>query len=403
VEPIAAPGLRGHRLVLEPAGVLGTPMRGLGMRVAQAWATRDPSLLSADTVIGPAPRLVAYRDVRERVARLAPVLVQGDEVQPILHDGALLWALNLYSASAHYPLSRRLMLVGEGRSYFHFAATALVDASTGRVRIVPVDRPDAVAQSWFNRIPSLLVRARELPGSLLDQLPTASEGAMAQALTFARFGSRLEGAVQRHVVDSATMRGVPPTHLTGTALSPLPSWSLPLLDDGDRLGGVITAVGGRFRTTYWDSTTVPRARWAEMTERMRAALDTARAFVPEGSRREPRIRMGPVQVFAGENGPILLQTLIWNRVDGAPFVTRVAVMSEARVALGDDVAAAVAMLRGGAGAPSRPIDWPPMTADSRDERVTKLYEVMRDAMRRGDWTRFGAAFDSLGVVLGRSR
>jgi uncharacterized membrane protein (UPF0182 family) len=140
-----------------------------------------------------------------------------------------------------------------------------------------------------------------------------------------------------------------------------------------------------------------------MTERMRAALDTARAFVPEGSRREPRIRMGPVQVFAGENGPILLQTLIWNRVDGAPFVTRVAVMSEARVALGDDVAAAVAMLRGGAGAPSRPIDWPPMTADSRDERVTKLYEVMRDAMRRGDWTRFGAAFDSLGVVLGRSR
>jgi UDP-N-acetylmuramyl pentapeptide synthase len=39
---------------------------------------------------------------------------------------------------------------------------------------------------------------------------------------------------------------------------------------------------------------------------------------------------------------------------------------------------------------------------AREERMARLYEVMRDAMRRGDWVRFGAAFDSLGAMLGRT-
>jgi len=35
-------------------------------------------------------------------------------------------------------------------------------------------------------------------------------------------------------------------------------------------------------------------------------------------------------------------------------------------------------------------------------RATRLYEAMRDAMRRGDWTAFGEAYDALGALLGRA-
>ncbi len=401
-EPISAPGLRGHRVVFDPAGVLGTPMRSVGMRVAQAWAARDPSLLDANDPAGPSPRLVSYRDVRERVSRLAPVLVQGVDVQPILHDGAVLWALSLYSASDHFPLSQRWMLLGEERSYFRFAATALVDAATGRVRFVPVDRPDPIARSWFSRIPTLLVSAGELPASLRDQLPPASDGAMAQTRTFAKYGSRLEGLVARHLPESVFVGATPPVHLVTSSSTSIGAWSIPLLDGGDRLGGVITAVGGRFRATFWDSSTVPRARWSDQTERLRAALDTARAVVPEGSRREPRVKMGRVQVLSGETGPILVQTLIWSRADGTPLITRVGVLAGGRVAIGTSTEEAVAMLRGAPSLPGRTADWPPLDSEARNGRVARLYDTMRDALRRGEWIRFGLAFDSLGAVLGRT-
>jgi uncharacterized membrane protein (UPF0182 family) len=33
--------------------------------------------------------------------------------------------------------------------------------------------------------------------------------------------------------------------------------------------------------------------------------------------------------------------------------------------------------------------------------AVQLYEAMRDALRRGDWTAFGKAFDALGILLQR--
>ena len=401
IEPISAPGLRGHRLVVDPAGVLGTPMRSLGMRIAHAWAARDPALLESDSVSGPAPRLVRYRDVRERVARLAPVLVLGTGVQPILYDGALFWAITLYSAADRFPLSQRWTILGEQQSYFKLAATALVDAATGRVRFVAVDRPDPIARTWFKQISALMVSESDLPPGLLDQLPPASDGALAQARTFARYGSRLEGVVPRHFPDSALVGAMPPVHLVTGPSTATVAWSLPLLDVGDRIGGVITAVGGRFRSTYWDSTPVPRARWSDQTERLRAALDTARNSVTEGSRREPRTRLGRVQALSGENGPILVQTLIQNRADDAPLITRVAVLDDNRLAVGKSIVDAVAMLRGLPAAPRRVTGAPPLEGVDRDARIARLYDAMRDALRRGEWTRFGAALDSLGTLLGR--
>jgi hypothetical protein len=39
--------------------------------------------------------------------------------------------------------------------------------------------------------------------------------------------------------------------------------------------------------------------------------------------------------------------------------------------------------------------------EPKDVATTRLYDAMRQGMRSGDWVRFGAAFDSLGKVLGR--
>lgn len=401
-EPAVAPGLRGHRLMADPSGmILGTPLQSTALRIAHAWASRDPDLLDAPPT-GVTPTVyVSQRDVRERLSLLAPIFAQSEEILPLVHDGTLYWTASLYSTSDSYPLSQQWQIRGEVRSYFRFAATALVEANSGRVRFISASHPDPIARTWMARVPGLVIRTAELPPTLVDRLPAPTESAIAQLRTFARYGSRLEGTVARHLPDSAFAGDGPPAHVIMTDSGAVVGWSVPLLDSGDQLGGVITAVGGRYRRTFWDSTTVPRQRWSAITEQLRASLDSARALVPDGSRREPRMRPGRVQVVASENGPVLIQPLQWNRADGTSVISRVAVEIEGRVGIGATVAEAMVRV-GSPRVATRPVAGAsPYDVEPRDTLVARLYESMRQGMRSGNWTRFGAAFDSLGKVLGR--
>lgn len=399
-EPMVAPGLTRHRLVQDPAGVLGAPVRQWTSRVAHAWATRDPSLLRADSLTGSAPRLVTHRDVRDRVARVTPMFTQGSVVYPIVDDDVLVWAVNLYSASSYYPLSQRWVVAGREHSYFRFTATALVDAATGRVRIVPSDRQDPIAKVWLAPIASLLVAAKELPAALAAGLPPPIDAAVMQIQTFGQFGSRRESAATRRVPDSMMNGGGPPLHRVGSTHGAVPAWSIPLLRNNDHVDGIMTAVGGRIRSIQWDSATLASVQWSASRDRLRAALDSV-PVESGGTRRDGKLWLGRVHAVSGENGPVLIQTLYGNRGDGAPFVRQVAVLNGAHLYLGSTIADAVS-LNGEDGSPTGRLGVQHFgSAAERDRRTAQLYETMKDALRRGDWTHFGAAFDTLGMVLGR--
>ncbi len=396
------PGFSGHALLVDPTGaVLGTTLRTIEQRIAHAWAARDPDLLQLESAADPLPVYVSQRDVRTRVATLAPVFAQGNDVTPLVHDGSLYWTVNLYSTSDSYPLSQQWQLAGEVRSYFRFAATALVESSTGRVRFVPADHLDPIARTWMARVPSLVVHDGELPDELIDQLPPATEAAIAQLRTFARYGSRVEGSAVRHLPDSAFAGDGPPPHLLPTERGSVVAWSVPLLDAGDQLGGVISAVGGRYRRTYWDSTVTPRPRWSALTEHLRTALDSARALVPDGSRREPRMRPGRLQIVPGEHGPVAVQSLLWNRTEGATVVSRVAVEDGGRLAIGGTLSDALQRMGSSRAVVATKSGTTLLEFEPKDVATSRLYDAMRQGMRSGDWVRFGAAFDSLGKVLGK--
>jgi uncharacterized membrane protein (UPF0182 family) len=179
------------------------------------------------------------------------------------------------------------------------------------------------------------------------------------------------------------------------------AWSVPLLDAGDQLGGVLTAVGGRYRRTYWDSTVTPRPRWSTITEHLRTALDSARTLVPDGSRREPRMRPGRVQVVPAERGPLAVQSLFWSRADGTSVISRVAVDDGGHLAMGSTLADALQRMGSSRGITPTTAGTLLLEFEPKDVATSRLYDAMRQGMRNGDWVRFGAAFDSLGKVLGR--
>lgn len=397
---LVGPGLRDPLLVdvTRSPQVVGVSLAALRDRIAHAWALRDLSLLHADSALAE-PLLLSHRDVRDRVARLAPVFAQANEVLPLRYDGRVFWTLHLYSVSDRYPLSQRWQFASGIYSYYRLAATAVIEAATGRVRLVAAPRADAPTRSWMARFPSLFAQAGELPAAILAQLPPANESAVAQIETFSRYGLPRERSVLRHLPDSALIGGVPAPHWIGNAGERRVAWSVPLIDGGDQISGIVTVAGGQERQTWWDSTSSPRNRWRTMVERLQIAIDSMQGAVGDGPGRGSRGKAGRVSAVMTADGVLLLQPLLRAQDDGSTTVLRVATTDGRRVGGGATVGEALGQYS------DVPVATGPsaIAAGGQDssDAARRWYATLRAALRRGDWVQFGAAFDSLGRVLER--
>jgi uncharacterized membrane protein (UPF0182 family) len=175
---VSYPGARGAAIVLH-AGTIPAPDLGTGLsRLAHAWAEQRLDLLwgsyASDT------KIARNRDVRQRVAALAPIFAQGSSVNPAFLGDTLVWVVELYSASSWYPLSAHLILAGADRSYFRHAGTALVNSRTGRMMTVPDPSPDPVAVAWRVRFPETFRAGRP---DILDALTPNPTGTQPSVVT----------------------------------------------------------------------------------------------------------------------------------------------------------------------------------------------------------------------------
>jgi uncharacterized membrane protein (UPF0182 family) len=361
--------------------IVGVEMASTVSRLAHAWSLQNFRLLFGELPLD-RPTILRRRDPRQRIAALAPFFAQGTEVIPVVAGDSLYWAIELYAASSTYPLSRRFTLLGEERGYLQHAGTALVHGASGGVRIVLVSSPDPVTSSWADRFPTLFVRATSLPPSLRAALPRIADGARAQALAFAAAGFRGDSFEVRHFgtldgADSAASREPLHVELPGARVAAL--W--PLLDDQERVRGVLAAEGGAERATAWIPLTSDGRRWGAVLDRLRIA---------DSAVRENGVVRSPARVVPVGARPLYLQPVFQWRPGGSPRLLRVVTLSADTVRVGPTLAAAV-------GVGSVTAAPTPLRSDLRG-RVDSLYRVMRDALSRGNWAAFGRAFDALGAA-----
>jgi hypothetical protein len=364
---IAAPQLEGSSVKL---------LHALSMQNLRLWVGDVPS---------PAPKVLMRRAVRDRVAALAPLFAQSEGITPLWLADSLIWSVELYSTSRTYPLSRRQIIAGEERAYFQHAATALVNATTGRVQFVADSALDPVATTWRSRFPALFARPGMLPQSLRRQLPPARESARAQASAFGRYGMRDETTVVRHLPDVTG----PDTAIAGTPapLLALPrlgttAYVLPLLDPSERIDGLLMALGGPMHRTIWVPTGDAAPIWTEALDRLHAIDTTSGA----GLLVRGYVRAVPV----GEHVLLLQPRYDWRRGSGSPRLLYVSAV------LGDSVRTAKTLLALAGRLPDSTLAQ--SSVDFR-ARVRQLYDEMRRATSVGDWEAFGRAFDELGAMV----
>jgi hypothetical protein len=164
-----------------------------------------------------------------------------------------------------------------------------------------------------------------------------------------------------------------------------------MLDQADRVQGVMIGAGGAERTTLGYPLSRAGPKWASILDRLHGVDSTNGGAVRDGA-----IARGPVRAIPLRGGLAYLQPAYVWRAQGAPTLSRVTAL------VGDSVRSAPTLAQL-AGAPA---GGPPLSTPSGAEfrsRVDSLYGTMREAMRRGAWTEFGRAFDALGRLLSGDR
>jgi uncharacterized protein len=408
------PGAVGPLVVADSADrIVGPSLDGVGAQLAAAWSAQRLNWLAAQ-LPEPHPKLVDRRDVAERVHAVAPFFVQGSVIWPVFSADSLYWVVDLYATADMYPLSQHFMLGGDQRSYFQHAATAFVQAYTGRVLLVADSVRDPIAETWVHEFPALFTTRSMLPPALAAATPPAVDAVTAMADAFAAVGGRSSelgapAAPLQPVVadnaDSLMASGEPPcialrpgdgSATTGEAgVTPLTCATVvPLANGADRVTGLVVGTGGSTRAILWVPIDSAATQWPSAVSRLRQAGDSAVAGRRDASLARGRVRT----VLVGDRLAFVQPEYGW-RSDAPKTLLAVTALLGDSVhtgltladALGADTLAAPVAAAVAVGA----------EPGAFRARVLALYDTMQSALKRGDLTTFGAAYAELGRLLGR--
>ena len=148
-------------------GTGGIPLGGFLRRIAIALDRDDLGKLPFSDDISPTSRLLMHRDIRDRVARLAPFLTfDADPYIVVGDDGRLSWILDAYTTSDTYPESTHTTLADQEINYLRNSVKVVVDAYNGTTTFYNFDPADPILQAWQRVFPTLFRPSSDMPADL---------------------------------------------------------------------------------------------------------------------------------------------------------------------------------------------------------------------------------------------
>jgi uncharacterized membrane protein (UPF0182 family) len=112
-------------------------------------------------------RVMYYRRLSERVAKIAPFLRYDADPYLVITGGRLAWVQDAYTSTGRYPYSTA---AAGGINYIRNAVKATVDAFHGTVRFYLVDDQDPVALTLRAIYPDLLRPLADMPEDMRTRL-----------------------------------------------------------------------------------------------------------------------------------------------------------------------------------------------------------------------------------------
>jgi uncharacterized protein len=148
-------------------GTGGIVLGGFLRRVMIAFDRGDIGKLPFSDDINAESRLLMRRNVRDRVAALAPFLTFDQDPYIVLgEDGRLSWVMDAFTTSDSYPYSTHYALDENSINYMRNSVKVVIDAYDGTTTFYVFDNEDPILAGYRRIFPSLFKDAAAMPVGL---------------------------------------------------------------------------------------------------------------------------------------------------------------------------------------------------------------------------------------------
>jgi len=148
-------------------GTGGIELGGFLRRVLLAYERDDLSKLPFSDDVSANSRLLMRRNIRERVATLAPFLSYDQDPYVVMgDDGRLSWVMDAFTTSDSYPYSRHYTQDDNSINYMRNSVKVVIDAYNGTTTFYAFDTKDPVLAAYARIFPSIFKDASQMPADL---------------------------------------------------------------------------------------------------------------------------------------------------------------------------------------------------------------------------------------------
>ncbi|MBU1074608.1 UPF0182 family protein [Patescibacteria group bacterium] len=380
-------------------------------------------------------RLMMYRDIDQRVRKVAPFLkFDLDPYLIISESGNLVWMYDAYTTSDRYPYAERVSdqrlkdyttdetpFADSKLNYIRNSVKITIDAYTGKMQLYVSDPNDPIIQTYQKVFPETFKSLNEMPQDLRDHIRYPEDLFVFQTNLYSVYhmddpqifynkedqwqipikpGKDTSDPMMRHMImklpEEEKEEFILMLPFTPRGKDNLAAWMV-VRNDNEHYGQIVVYRFPKQKLVFGPQ---------QIMNRINQDPDISRQ-ISLWDQRGSQVVAGNLLVIPIEGSLIYVQP-IYIRAEGGriPELKRVIVAYENRIAMETTLEQALARLFGEIDENSdQTITAPTVDTQESDENLlqqaTDLYNSALEAQRGGDWTTYGTKIDQLGSVLNK--
>jgi len=411
------------------AGKGGVEINSLVRRLL--YAIRFGSLklfLSSD--ITKESRILYYRNIKERVSKIASFLTYDRDPYLVIDRGKMYWVLDAYTSTDRYPYSQPLPLNGGNVNYIRNSVKVVVDAYDGSIKFYQADLDDPIIKTYTKIFPKTFQKLEEMPKNLISHLRYPEDIFTLQTAIYTTYHmddpqifynkedqweipAIVQGGTAQTENDAPIMN---PRHMimklpgekaeefilmlpfTPRAKDNLSAWMV-ARNDGQKYGKLVVYRFPKDKLIFGPKQIIGRINQDAEVSRQISLWDQGGSQVIQGS----------LLVIPIEESLVYVRPLYRKAASGKiPELKRVIVAYENKIAMEETLEAGLAKIFGTAESQVKSSEETPTREASVDsskesllQQATAAYQSAINAQRDGDWGRYGEEIKKLGEVLSK--
>jgi uncharacterized protein len=165
------------------AGKGGFPVGSFLNKVILAARFKTLKILFSDDIENDS-RVLMYRNITERVQKVAPFLRLDNDPYLVISEGRLIWLYDAYTLSNRYPYSQQIPRFG---NYVRNSVKVSIDAYDGSMNFYIADLSDPIIKTYQNIFPDLFQGLSEMPEDLRGHIRYPSDLFSIQTFIYATY------------------------------------------------------------------------------------------------------------------------------------------------------------------------------------------------------------------------